>query len=297
MLSDAQKEKITRAFQEKALCVRSVSPEGHSEWKRVVQTHRAEVPWEDIFEAETEGGSFTLTRGHRVFVTPVVKESMEDLKEGSTVTGVREGKVVEIPLRGVKRVAYRRFMYDLTAEDWHNFVLHTSGVLISNSPDKFYHFRPPEHEGRIGKFNRVFGQIWEDEELLVYLQTALTDWNAKPPETESLCTLDALCAHKPVWTGYIMTRAMFYALYALAINWVADEFDYSIGGISLNIDKSSKYEQMKQNAKAEWDSHVETKLQTTKLVRGLQQPRFGIGIRSAFGPHVGRGVLSPRSFL
>ena len=169
--------------------------------------------------------------------------------------------------------------------------------LRDQNPDKFYHFRPPEHEGRIGQFNRVFGQIWEDEELIVYLETALMDWNAKPPETEGLCSLDALCAKKPVWAGYIMTRAMFYALYALAINWVADEFDYSIGGITLAIDKSSKYEQMKQNAKAEWDQAVETKLMTTKLVRGLAQPRFGIGIRSAFGPHTGRGVLSPRNFM
>jgi hypothetical protein len=81
------------------------------------------------------------------------------------------------------------------------------------------------------------------------------------------------------------------------VNGILAHNSYSIGGMSLEIDKSSKYEQMKQNAKAEWDQHVESKLMTTKIVRGLSQPRFGIGIRSAFGPHVGRGVLSPRNFL
>lgn len=103
--------------------------------------------------------------------------------------------------------------------------------LRDQSPDKHYHFRPPEHEGRIGAYNRVFGQIWEDDELNVYLETALLDWNSKPPETGGLCTLDALCSRKPVWASVIMTRAMYWALYALAINWVADEF--SVAGNTL----------------------------------------------------------------
>lgn len=72
---------------------------------------------------------------------------------------------------------------------------------------------------------------------------------------------------------------------------------YSIGGISLDIEKSSKYEGMKSNAEDQWDKLVEAKARTTKYMRGLQQPRFGIGVRSAFGPAVGRGVLSPRNFV
>lgn len=80
-------------------------------------------------------------------------------------------------------------------------------------------------------------------------------------------------------------------------NGVLAHNSYSIGGVSLDIDKSSKYESMKQNAKAEWDQHVESKLMTVKILRGLAQPRFGVGVRSSFGPNVGKGVLSPKSFL
>ena len=72
---------------------------------------------------------------------------------------------------------------------------------------------------------------------------------------------------------------------------------YSIGGISLDIEKSSKYMDLKRNAEEQWDKMVEAKHRTTKFARGLSQPRFGIGGRSAFGPSVGRGVLSPRSFV
>jgi hypothetical protein len=84
---------------------------------------------------------------------------------------------------------------------------------------------------------------------------------------------------------------------ALAINWIADEFDYSIGGISLNLERSSKYMDIKRNAEEQFDKLTEAKARTTKYIRGLAQPRYGRGVRSAFGPATGRGVLSPRSFV
>jgi hypothetical protein len=80
-------------------------------------------------------------------------------------------------------------------------------------------------------------------------------------------------------------------------NGILAHNSYSIGGISLDLEKSSKYESLKQNAESMFDKATEAKAQTVKYIRGLQQPRFGIGIRSSFGPFVGKGVLSPRSFL
>jgi hypothetical protein len=170
-------------------------------------------------------------------------------------------------------------------------------LLRDQNPDKFYHFRPPEHEGRIGQYNRVFGQIWEDAELACYLEVALDWWNMAPPETGELCSVDLLASRKPEWKIAILFGAIYWAMFAMSANWIADEFDYSIGGISLSIDKSAKYESLKSNAEGQWAKLIEQKLMTTKIIRGLQQPRFGVGIRSAFGPHVGRGILSPRSFV
>lgn len=176
-------------------------------------------------------------------------------------------------------------------------------LLRDNNPDRNYKFRPPEHEQNINAYNRVFGYIWEDHELLTYLECALDEWNAAPPETEGLCTLALLVAQKPVWKTYIMWGAIRFAAMALAFNWTADEFDYSIGGISLTIEKSSKYMELKRNAEEQFnkatgaDGGEGIKQRTTKLIRGLQQPRFGRGIRSAFGPRVARGVLSPRNFV
>ena len=95
----------------------------------------------------------------------------------------------------------------------------------------------------------------------------------------------------------LLTGAMGHALQALRINWIADEFDYSIGGVSLNVEKSSKYEAAYQSTVDQFDKQLEQAKLTVNIVRGLQQPRFGIGIRSSFGPYVGRGVLSPRKFI
>lgn len=219
-----QRDKLRVAFREETLRVRSVSPQGEMEWKRVLAVHRAEVAPESIWEATTEEGPMVLTGGHRVFVSPTEKVEMERLTPGQKVLGVLEESVGEPALLSVKRVESRRFMYDLTAEDWHNFVLHRSKIVISNSPDRNYHFRPPEQEGTIKKYNRVFGYLWEDHELLCYLEMALDWFNSFPPETEGISTLNTLCQQKPAWRTFILWGAAVHALFALSINWVADEF-------------------------------------------------------------------------
>jgi hypothetical protein len=169
-------------------------------------------------------------------------------------------------------------------------------LLRDNFPDRNYHFRPPEHEGVIQNYNRVFGYVWEDYELLEYLKWGLAWWNMFPPATY-ICTLEELLATYPNWKIAVLWGAMALAANALAFNWIQEEFDYSIGGISLSIDRSSKYESMKSNAEGQFEKATEAKSRTVKVIRGLKQPRYGIGIRSAFGPAVGRGVLSPRNFL
>lgn len=100
-----------------------------------------------------------------------------------------------------------------------------------------------------------------------------------------------------------MWGAIQFAAQALAFNWASDEFSYSIGGISLDIDKYSKYMGLKDNAEEKFreftggGSGEGIKSRSTKLIRGLQQPRFGLGVRSAFGPRVARGVLGVRNFI
>lgn len=165
-----------------------------------------------------------------------------------------------------------------------------------NNPDRNYHFRPPAHEETVNQFNRVFGYIWEDEEMKEYLERSLDTISLAPPFTP-FNSVDTLVNQYPAWRTLLLTGAMIHALQALRLNWIADEFDYSVGGVSLTLDKSSKYEGALSTASDQFDKQLEKAKATVNIIRGVQQPRYGVGIRSSFGPYAGKGVLSPRKFL
>jgi len=80
-------------------------------------------------------------------------------------------------------------------------------------------------------------------------------------------------------------------------NGILAHNSYSIGGVSLDLEKSAKYSDMKQSLIDQFTAQLERAKATVKIIRGLQQPRYGSGIRSSFGPYVGRGVLAPAKFL
>jgi hypothetical protein len=285
---------IKESFKEGTLKIQSMDKEGNLSWQKIEKAHKNETSWESIYSIETELGSMILTGGHRVYTDIDYAVEVEDLKEGDSVYSL-QGKV---KILAISQIDNREHMYDLTVENNHNLFLFDSKILVHNCPDKFYHFRPPEAEANVGQYNRVFGQVWEDVELLEYIERALDWWNMMPPETDGAYkNIDVLCNQKPAWRTAIFQGAIQFAAMALQANWIVDEFDYSIGGISLNIDKSSKYEGLRSAAESQWQTATEMKARTTKIIRGLQQPKYGVGIRSAFGPHVGRGVLSPRNFL
>lgn len=80
-------------------------------------------------------------------------------------------------------------------------------------------------------------------------------------------------------------------------NGIVAHNSYSIGGVSLDLDKASKYEGAASSMSEQFDKMLEKAKATVNFTKGLQQPRYGMGIRSAFGPYSGRGVLSPRKFV
>jgi hypothetical protein len=169
-------------------------------------------------------------------------------------------------------------------------------MLRDANPDRNYKFRPPAHEETIDQFSKVFGYIWESEELAQFIDFALDMVIAAPPRTP-FNHVDHLMQQRPEWRTLLLMGAQVHAIGALQANWIADEFDYSIGGVSLNLDKSSKYESLKQGAADQFDKQLERAKATVKYIKGLQQPKYGAGIRSSFGPYVGRGVLAPSKFL
>lgn len=165
-------------------------------------------------------------------------------------------------------------------------------LLRDNNPDRNYRFRPPAHEKFLQAQAQVFGYIWEDYELYEYLIMAVNDFNSAPPVTG--VTIDTIPDR---WTTLVVLRAGVFALMAITANWIADEFNYSISGVSLDIEKSSKYESLKNNFVQEYDKAKDLAKQSIKIIKGLRQPRYGIGISSALGPYSRPGVQSRRNFI
>lgn len=165
-------------------------------------------------------------------------------------------------------------------------------LLRDNDPDRNYHFRPPSSAGFLHRQTKRFGFIWTDDELMEYSIMAVDLLNSSPPATGFTIQNFPDRARTLILYG-----AAYHALIAITLNWIEEEFDYSIGGISLSIEKSSKYESMKQNLEQLWADGVERFKASIKIHKGLQQPRYNPGARSLFGPYTGRNVLSIRQLV
>lgn len=226
MLTNEQREKIRESYILGALTVRSVSPGGAVVWRRILNSFKNEVPWERILSITNPVGSMILTGGHPVYLGlgQGDKVHAENLKPGDMVLTVDGDSIFYLPVLSVRELPSRQFMYDITVEGWHRFQCLSTKSTIGNCPDKFYHFRPPEAEGNIGAYNRVFGQIWEDAEFAEYLERGLDWWNMLPPNTAGLRTIDQLVVEKPEWRTAVLWQAIVHATFALSANWTADEF-------------------------------------------------------------------------
>lgn len=165
-------------------------------------------------------------------------------------------------------------------------------ALRDNNPDRNYRFRPPATEKFLQTQTEVFGYLWEDEELYYYLLDAMYDFNASAPATYE--TLDSIPLN---WTAALVVGAAARAVRAIALNWIADEFSYSVSGVSLDLDKSSKYMSMKENLEQSYDKLKEEAKSTIKIVKGLKQPRFGVGVSAALGPFSRVGVQSRSNYV
>lgn len=165
-------------------------------------------------------------------------------------------------------------------------------LLRDNNPDRNYRFRPPNTEKFLQAQTEVMGYLWENEELYEYLLMSVDTFNSAPPVTG--ITIGDMPDR---WRTVVLMGAAAHACRAMAMNWAADEFSYSISGVSLDIDKSSKYLALKENFEGQHEKMLDQAKSSIKIVKGLQQPRYGIGISSALGPYSRVGVQSRRNYI
>ena len=155
-------------------------------------------------------------------------------------------------------------------------------MLRDNDPDKNYHFRPPNTSQKIQGYTERIDYVWTDEELFTYILCSLDMINASPPQTfwkiADSGIDDSLFREIPVaWNTLLLVGASIFAARALQTNWIVDEFDYSISGVSLAIEKSSKYAGLADSWGSMFEILLENANRTVKLLRGLAQRPYGAG--------------------
>lgn len=287
-MNQEDKETLHKGFLDGELEVLSVSADKKVEWKQVLGATRHDVSFKDQYQVCLDNGSFCRATGdHSLFALSgnyIVEQKTGSFSVGSELVCVEEDMVLSRKVVSNIIVPPEKYMYDLTVLENENFVL-KSGVLAHNT------FRPPASEKFLQAQAQVFGYVWEDYELYEYVLMAIDMFNTAPPVTG----ID-INNMPDRWRSTLLMRAAGMACGALSVNWIVNEFAYSVSGVSLDIEKSSKYESMKRNFYEEADKSQELAKKSIKLIRGLSQPRYGVGISSALGPYSKPGVQSRRNF-
>lgn len=82
------------------------------------------------------------------------------------------------------------------------------------------------------------GEKFLDQQLLVYLNWAVGDFNAQPLQTNY--TLESIQGNSAL-ESCILTGGLYQALFAESILQSGESFSYSDNGLSVSIDLASKY--------------------------------------------------------
>ena len=158
-------------------------------------------------------------------------------------------------------------------------IQHLRNKLRDINPNKDYHFSPPSSEGTIAGFTQTRGYRWADDSLYMHLVQACNYLNLIPPDT----SFDLLNVPAP-WQPLLLTQAMSYALYDLAILWINEEFSYSLNGISMDIQRSDKYMNVAQTMQAQVDTQMTEAKRRLHYIIGLAQSRYTMTYGNMFGP-------------
>jgi len=112
-------------------------------------------------------------------------------------------------------------------------------LLSDTNPDRNYHFRPPTPAKTVANFTQRVGFIWTDDTIIRMLQFAIAQMNWINPLNVYSYTIETA----PTDWGMIATiGAAAKCLSAEASRWAAEEFGYSLNGVSLDINKASTYQ-------------------------------------------------------
>jgi len=147
-------------------------------------------------------------------------------------------------------------------------------LLTDTEPDRNYHFRPPTPGKVVAGYTDRVGYIWTDDTIIRMVKNNISRANTWNPRTLYNFTLETL---PDDWANFVALGAAASCLSYEGARWAADEFSYSLNGVSIDLPKTALYQSLAQTYRAEWDEWAPriTAIRPTSM--GLRQQRWILG--------------------
>lgn len=147
-------------------------------------------------------------------------------------------------------------------------------LLKDTNPDRNYHFRPPTPGKVVAGFTDRVGYIWDDETIIRMVKNNISRANTWNPRTFYNYTLETLTDD---WANFVALGAAASCLSNEGTRWAADEFSYSLNGVSIDLPKTALYQSLAQSYRAEWDEWAPRITAIRPFSAGLRQQRWILG--------------------
>lgn len=147
-------------------------------------------------------------------------------------------------------------------------------LLSDTNPDRNYHFRPPTPGKVVANMTTRVGFIWLDTTILVNLGIAISTLNVYNPMNFFNWTLDTIPRD---WGNIAALGAASFCLSGESARWAADEFSYSLNGVSLDINKSALYQSLAGTYLTQFNTVAPLLTANRPFSAGLRQQRWLLG--------------------
>ena len=147
-------------------------------------------------------------------------------------------------------------------------------LLSDTNPDRNYHFRPPTPGKVVSNFTTRVGFIWLDTTILINLNISISKLNTWNPMNYYNWTLDTIPRD---WGNAAAIGAASLCLSGESARWAADEFSYSLNGVSLDINKSALYQSLAQTYDQQFTTWAPLITANRPFSAGLRQQRWLLG--------------------
>ncbi len=147
-------------------------------------------------------------------------------------------------------------------------------LVSDTNPDRNYHFRPPTPGKVVSNYTTRVGFIWLDTTILINLAVSISKLNLYNPMNYYSWTLDTIPLD---WGNIAALGAASLCLSGESARWAADEFSYSLNGVSLDINKSALYQSLSQTYQQQFNTLAPLVTANRPMSAGLRQQRWLLG--------------------